>query len=247
MVRIYISPDSEPLWVLKEPDAPGDTSTSDMLAEAERLLNDAPPAVQSSAKWEVLHCMILVATRTPESLDEAVTRLAAVLEADGDNIPALATLSAAFFNGGEPSKARNQLKRLLKLPAAGPGEFADESVDAWLMLAAINADSGKPDMAADCVQRALALDAGAGRAWEYLGTLAEKELRYAGEELFSFFFCVCEGFGGPLGFFRPSPFYSHFFSPRNPYTPTHRCRGELRKSLAVRGGVFCPHWLQTGL
>ena len=204
MVRIFIAPDGEPLWVLKEPDEEGDNSTAEMLSEAERLLQDAPPSARSSTLWEVLHCQIAVAQNTKESLDEAITRLAAVLEVDPDNIPALGTLSAAFFNGGEPAKARSQLKRLLKLPAAGPGEFADESVDAWLMLAAINADSGKPDMAVDCVKRALALDSGAGRAWEYLGTLAEKELRYTGS-----FVCVCVSVCCMLSYFPPSPLLAH--------------------------------------
>ena len=47
-------------------------------------------------------------------------------------------------------------------------------------LPCLPSESGKPDQATESVQRALTLDASAGRAWEYLGGLAEKELRYAG-------------------------------------------------------------------
>ena len=182
MVRIFLSPDGDPLWIqraLGPSDPPLDAATRETLEEAERLLSEAPPAAQKTAKWEVLRCAVLVAQRSADALDEAIARLAAVLEGDSDSIPALNLLSTAFRVSGQGAKARNSLKRLLKLPGAGPGEHAEECVDAWLQLAAISDESGKPDQAAEAVQRALALDSSAGRAWEYLGGLAEKDLRYA--------------------------------------------------------------------
>lgn len=188
MARIFISPDGDPLWVLRVP-APGaagaagggeeGSGTRETLAEAERLLGEAPPALQRTPKWEVLRCSVLVAGCSAEGVDEAIARLAAVLEADGENLPALNLLGTAFLVSGQAAKARNTLKRLLKLPSAGPGEHAEVCVDAWLQLAAISDESGKPDQAGEAVARALELDASAGRAWEYLGGLAEKELRYA--------------------------------------------------------------------
>jgi len=188
MVRIYLSPDGEPLWAAGSrggggggaPAAAAAAAPSDMLATAERLLSEAPPAVQASPRWEVMRCSVLIAGRGKEAVEEAVGRLAGVLEADPECIPALGALAAAFYVSGESAKARTQLKRLLKLPSAGRGEWAEECVDAWLLLSDIYADTGKPDQAAEAVERALKLDGSAGRALVHLGALAEKELRYAG-------------------------------------------------------------------
>ena len=182
MVRIYLTPDGDPLWTARlgaPSDPASDASLHETLDEAERLLGEAPSSAQKSTLWEVLRCSILVARRSAESLDEAVARLAAVLEAEGDHLPAMNLLSTAFLVSGQAAKARTALKRLLKQPSAGPGPLAEVCVDAWLQLAAISDESGKPDQATEAVQRALALDESAGRAWEYLGGLAERELRYA--------------------------------------------------------------------
>jgi tetratricopeptide repeat protein 21B len=206
MVRIFISPEGDPLWTLRlggaAPSAAEAAAAAETLSEAQRLLGEAPPAAQKSTAWEVLRCAVLVAARTPESVDDAISRLAAVLEASADCIPALNLLSTAFLVSGQAAKARNILKRLLKLPGAGPGEHAEASVDAWLQLAAISDESGKPDQAAEAVQRALALDASAGRAWEYLGGLAERELRYADAAGMYEKAWACEGGAGsaPIGF-----------------------------------------------
>jgi tetratricopeptide repeat protein 21B len=173
MLKIYLSPDGDSLWKLESIVPP------DMLAVAAKLIEGASPAVSSTSQWEVLRCQTLIASRNAGKCDEAISRLALLLEADPNYIPAIYALSIAFMVTSQAPKARNQLKRLLKLPTAGAGEWAEESVGAWLMLSDIYAESGKPDQATEAIQRALQLDASAGRAWEYLGTLAEKELRYA--------------------------------------------------------------------
>lgn len=42
-----------------------------------------------------------------------------------------------------------------------------------------DADGGKYDQAQEALQRAIGLDASCGRAFEFLGGIAERELRYA--------------------------------------------------------------------
>ena len=181
MVWIYLSPDGDPLWTVKNgPDgAPASSTTPELLATTTQLLESASASTRSTVKWEILQCHVLIASRALDKVDEAVARLAAVLETDPESIPALHALAVAFMVTDAQSKARNQLKRLLKLPTAGAGEWAEESFGAWLMLADLYDLAGKPDQAGEAVQRAIALDGSAGRAWEYLGTLAEKELRYS--------------------------------------------------------------------
>ena len=90
---------------------------------------------------------------------------------------ALLALATAFMVSKQTPKARNQLKRLLRLPF--DADSTDEFVQAWLLLADIYAESGKLDQAQEALQRALGLDAACSRAYEFLGGIAERELRYA--------------------------------------------------------------------
>ena len=50
---------------------------------------------------------MLIASRGAEAVDEAISRLAGVLEADPESIPALAALNVAFIVSGQAPKARN--------------------------------------------------------------------------------------------------------------------------------------------
>jgi tetratricopeptide (TPR) repeat protein len=145
---------------------------------AARLLGDLPPAFRGP-KHDVLACYVLIASRTfhKGALDEALGRLGGILERDPDNAPALLALATAFMVSRQIPKARNQLKRMLKLPF--DSALADEFVLGWLMLADVYADGGKLDQAQEALQRAIALDGSCGRAYEFLGGIAEKELRYA--------------------------------------------------------------------
>lgn len=202
MVRIYLSPDGDPLWL--DRDAAGaaaasggagsapqaDTSSAATVARiaesirvAAHLLTELPPASRT-AYHDVLGTYPVMLSKSKGSgsgsssgCDEAIGRLATILEADPDNVPALLALSTAFALSKQQPKARNQLKRLLKLPF--DSNYTDEFVQAWLCLADLQAESGKFDLAQEALQRALQLDASCSRALEALGGIAEREMRYA--------------------------------------------------------------------
>ncbi|CAE7571991.1 TTC21B [Symbiodinium sp. KB8] len=188
MVEIYISPDGDDLWHITLP-APGSAgagsaaaskpsgapSHAETSAVAERLLAGIPPK-QRSLKHEVLGAYVRIARRTPEALDEAVSLLTGILDKDPNYAPALLAMATALMINGETPKARNQLKRIVKLPY-NSDQWA-EFVKAWLMLADIYIASSKFDHANAWCRRALKYDASCARAWEYLGMIAERESAY---------------------------------------------------------------------
>lgn len=71
------------------------------------------------------------------------------------------------------AKARNQLKRVQKLPYVAAQ--ADDFERAWLLLAELHCQSGKMDLAQALCQRCLDNNQSSGRAWEYRGSIMERE------------------------------------------------------------------------
>lgn len=122
-------------------------------------------------------CQILVATRVKAQVETAVEQLTALLETDADYPPALLTMAAAYMVQEQSPKARNLAKRLLKLPH--DSELLDDFAAAHLLLADVHIEAGKYDQASEELKAALQLDASCARAYEYLGAIAEREVRYA--------------------------------------------------------------------
>lgn len=115
--------------------------------------------------------------RTKTSVDEAAGRLTGMLDGNPEYAPALMSLATAFMVQKQGPKARNLVKRLLKLPF--DSELTDEWVKAHLLMADIHIEASKFDQAAESLNAALTLDASCARAYEYLGAIAEREVRYA--------------------------------------------------------------------
>ena len=156
---------------------------------AQSLLDSVPKNLRVTSRHEVLNCYILMSgLRNSSSLtssemkkcnincDQAVSRLATILDSDPNNICALLALATAFMLQKQTPKARSQLKKLLKLPF--DSTQADAFVNGWLMLADTFVEATKPEQAFDALQRALDLDASCGRAHEFLGGLYEREKKW---------------------------------------------------------------------
>eukprot|EP00955_Chlamydomonas_euryale_P102383 365417-Chlamydomonas_euryale.AAC.4 len=76
----------------------------------------------------------------------------------------------------QTSKARNQLKRVQKIPYK-PDEH-EEFEKSWLLLTDIHVQGGKFDLAQDLCQKALKYNKSCARAWEYMGAIMEREQSY---------------------------------------------------------------------
>jgi tetratricopeptide repeat protein 21B len=118
-----------------------------------------------------------MARRTPSAVEAATGRLTRLLETNPDFVPGLLALATAFTITKQTPKARNQLKRIVKLPYNG--EQWTDFVKAWLLLADVFIETSKFDHASELCKRALQFDASCARAWEYLGMICEKEAAYA--------------------------------------------------------------------
>lgn len=201
MAMLYLSPDSDPLWLDRDAQAEGivgqDTTAASAASQGQqasareilssidvvnKLIEDLPPGLQGrdSPSAEVLraYCLMLSgrAKQATGAIEDAIGKLAGILEAQPDYVPALLALSTAFLIQGQSSKARNTVKRLLKTPGHEV-QYGQEACSAWLLLADLYAEQGKLDQASEALNRALAVDVSSSRAHEVLGGIAERELR----------------------------------------------------------------------
>jgi len=172
MVEIYLSPENENMW---EDGEEKDASMQESIKVAEKLLREIP-ARPLSTRQQVLECYTLIATKVKGNIDNAQSRLAEILRADRDNVPALLCLATALMVQKLTPKARNQLKRIAKMNFLQ--DYADEFVRAWLMLADIYIQAGKYDLAQELCKRCLGFDKSCARAWEHMGHIMEKEHSY---------------------------------------------------------------------
>ena len=110
------------------------------------------------------------------NVEAAQRRLAEILQADRNSVPALLCLATSLMVQKQIPKARNNLKRIAKMQYRQ--DLADEFVRAWLILADIYIQSGKYDLAQDLCKRCLGFDKSCARAWEHMGHIMEKEASY---------------------------------------------------------------------
>lgn len=94
-----------------------------------------------------------------------------------EHVPAMLGVAVAFVVLKQTPKARNMLKRIVKLEYRP--DNAEEFERSWLMLADLYVHSGKYDLAQDLCKRCLTHNQSCGKAWEYLGLVMEKEQSYA--------------------------------------------------------------------
>jgi tetratricopeptide (TPR) repeat protein len=184
MVAVYLSPDGDPLWVDRDGEAASESGdVAEAVSTATRLVDELPAGAsgRDSVAAAVLRANItIVSSRATAGrssgkalLEDAASRLAAVLANDPDHVPSLLALSSIFSILGDAGKARNSLKRLLKSP--GADVYRDEAASAWLLLADLYSKGDKLEQAAESLTRALAVDMSCSRAHEALGVIAERE------------------------------------------------------------------------
>ena len=124
---------------------------------------------------------------------------------DRDHVPTLLAMATAFMLLRQKPKARNQLKRIAKMPytpeygedfeASWPGvaakpcrrrdawtqnshSFRPPSQKAWLSLASMHLKGGKFDLAQELCQKCLKYNRSCAQAWELMGQMLEKEGAY---------------------------------------------------------------------
>jgi tetratricopeptide repeat protein 21B len=178
MVEIYLSPENEQLWdeegASMLSDGPSQVENTDHIRAAEKLLCEVRR--RQDPRHRVLEAYVLIATKTKANIDSALGMLLEIVNDDHDSVPALLAMATCFMLLKQTPKARNQLKRVSKLPFNSAE--ADEFERSWLMLAEIHIQGGKYDLAQEMCKKCLKYNKSCAKAWELIGQVMEREQSY---------------------------------------------------------------------
>jgi len=169
MIEIYLNPDNANLW------EDHGSSNMESIRTAQQLLEEWPD--KQSIDYKVLEAYSLMATKLKSDVEQAFQKLVEIVQDNQNHVPSLLALSTALMMMKQTPKARNQLKRISKMPYNQ--QDADAFEKCWLVLADIYADTGKYDLAQELCKRCLQYNRSCARAWEYMGMIMEKEASYA--------------------------------------------------------------------
>lgn len=171
MIKIYLNPAGNHMWEEDEarPDA------AEALRVIESLLRE-PAMIPHTVYHEVLQCYADILTRSKPKIDAVLRNCVKIIEQYRTYVPALLCMSIALMMNRQAPKARNQLKRICKIPYKQ--EFAEEFEEAYLMLATIYIRSKKFDLALELCKRCLKHNKSCGKAWEHMGLIMEREHSY---------------------------------------------------------------------
>ncbi|KAJ3382196.1 Tetratricopeptide repeat protein 21B [Entophlyctis sp. JEL0112] len=182
MIEIFLNPDNETLGgEVLESAADGNGSTdqtdADILAllTADKLLKELPQNPKS-LRTQVLECHAWMVTKQKSEIERALAHFTQILQEEADYVPSLLGIAIAYMLLKQPPRARNQLKRIVKMDWSI--EHAEDFERAWLLLADIYIQGGKYDLATDLLKRCLGQNKSCSKAYEYLGYIMEKEASY---------------------------------------------------------------------
>ncbi|KAI9346469.1 hypothetical protein BDR26DRAFT_855632 [Obelidium mucronatum] len=182
MIEIFLNPDNETmggdvLEAAADSSGSGDQSDADILAllTADKLLKELPQNPKS-IRTQILECHAWMATKQKSEIERALGHLTQILQDEPDHVPSLLGIAIAYMLLKQPPRARNQLKRIVKMEWSI--QYADDFERAWLLLADIHIQGGKYDLATDLLKRCLAQNKSCSKAFEYLGYIMEKEASY---------------------------------------------------------------------
>ena len=154
---------------------------------AQKLLNElatAPVDELNSnlyvpeSKKKVIEGQIMVAkAKTKSDVEKALPLFLQVFTKDKDNVAALVAMANALLLIKQTSKARNNLKHVLKLDNTSE-EDADEFEKGWLLLANMYIGMSKNEEAEDVIGKILKLNKSCSKAWELKGLIHEKSKAY---------------------------------------------------------------------
>eukprot|EP00750_Incisomonas_marina_P015645 INCI18415.3.p1 GENE.INCI18415.3~~INCI18415.3.p1 ORF type:complete len:1335 (-),score=288.83 INCI18415.3:1148-5152(-) len=172
MILIYLNPTGVPMWEDSEEIR---EDAGEAIRVIESLLREAPMHPRTEYH-EVLQCYSDMLTRSKSKIDQVAHTCLKINERNKNFVPALLCMATAFMLNKQIPKARNQLKRISKLPY--DPEYASDFEDAYLMLSGIYIRTKKFDLALQLCKRCLEHNKSCGKAWEDMGLIMEKETSY---------------------------------------------------------------------
>jgi tetratricopeptide repeat protein 21B len=112
MVLIYLNPTGVPMWEESEEIR---EDAGEAIRVIESLLREAPMHPRTEYH-EVLQCYADMLTRSKTKVDQVAHVCLKIVERNKNFVPALLCMATAFMLNKQVPKARNQLKRISKLP-----------------------------------------------------------------------------------------------------------------------------------
>ncbi|CAL8090938.1 unnamed protein product [Calicophoron daubneyi] len=142
---------------------------------AEQLLKELH-TVKDKKRFRFLKNTLLLMTRSKTNVESALESFAQMAKEEPDNGTVIYGAAACYMMLKQTQKAKNQLKRLAKVP--WNVQEAEELEKAWLLLADIYIQSGKSDLSHDLLKRCLQYNKSCTKAYEYTGYIREKEQNF---------------------------------------------------------------------
>mmetsp|Transcript_5094 Transcript_5094/g.20330 ORF Transcript_5094/g.20330 Transcript_5094/m.20330 type:complete len:1383 (-) Transcript_5094:148-4296(-) len=173
MIQVYLNPGNGNMW----DGGSGNEAAGETNRIISQLLQEWRDMECDEIKGRILGSYALLLTRRTKDIDAAKQNFVDLLTDDRESVPALLGMSVAFMFEGQRPKARNTLKRIGKMQYQQ--DLASEFETAYLMLAELDIEKNKFDLAHGLCKRCLGFNKSSGRAWEILGLIFEKELSYA--------------------------------------------------------------------
>jgi len=174
MVEIYLNPDNDTAWDDGATEGrPADNKEA--LQAATRLLAEVRVRPLPT-KHHILEAYALMATKNKNDIETALNNLVSLASKDPDSVPVLLAMAMAFHLLKQMPKARNNLKRVAKMPFNAAE--ADDFEKSWLMLSDIHILGGKFDLAQEMCKKCLKYNKSCAKAWEGMGAIMEREQSY---------------------------------------------------------------------
>ncbi|XP_028826329.1 tetratricopeptide repeat protein 21B isoform X2 [Denticeps clupeoides] len=189
MIRICLNPDKETFAGQVFGQTEEDMSVGQLgvreqdnqmgLITARNLMKEFRPRSQDGLnKAVLLRNLCLVHSKDIHHMQNVISEFSDMISAKEDNVnvPYLLGMAQAFMVLKQVPRARNHLKRLIKVE--WNEEFADDLESGMLLLTDIYIKSGKYDIARTLAQRCLLYNKSCCKALEYLGFMMESENSY---------------------------------------------------------------------
>ncbi|TGZ63953.1 hypothetical protein CRM22_006632 [Opisthorchis felineus] len=142
---------------------------------AENLLNELR-VVKNRKKHLHRINMVSVATGSRAKVEAVLETFARMAQEDPDNCSLIYGAAACYIALNQIQKARNQLKRLAKVP--WNAEDSEDLELSWLLLAEIYIKIGKTELAQELLKRCIQYNRSCIKAYEFTGYVMEKEQNF---------------------------------------------------------------------
>lgn len=176
MVRVYISPGGIGTYLWDQQSFENNRGEAQEAQDVIESLMREPPMLPHTKHDEILLCYGKLMTREKNDIDYVLRKCLKIIEQERQFVPALLCMSVALKMINQVGKARNQLKRICKIPYRRI--YSREFEEAYLMLANIYMGTKKYDLALELCERCLKYNKSCSTAWEHKGRIMEEEHSY---------------------------------------------------------------------